>query len=65
MPLNTPSMTFGTMCGPSAQSTPIFIRDTPMTRTIAPVTTAGNKRIRELITGAARMAKIPAPMTEP
>ena len=53
------------MCGPSAQSTPIFLRDTPMTRMIEPVTTAGNKRIRELITGAARMAKIPAPMTEP
>ncbi len=65
MPLKTPSTIFGTICGPSAQSTPTRISDTPMIRMIEPVTTAGNRRIRELMSGAATRAKTPAPMTAP
>jgi hypothetical protein len=65
MPLKTPSTMVGTICGPSAQSTPIRINDTPMTRMIEPVTTAGNRRMSELMSGAATTAKTPALMTAP
>ena len=50
---------------PPAQLIPTRISEIPITRMMVPVTTGGNSGSRRLMKGAARMAKIPAAMTEP
>ena len=60
-----PSTTCTTVSGPSAQPTPMRMRDRPITVMIVPVTTGGKKRSTLPTRGAARKAKRPAAMTEP
>ena len=50
---------------PKIQLMPTRISETPMTRMIVPVTTGGKKRSIRLITGASRIATMPAPMIAP
>jgi len=50
---------------PAAQLMPMRMREMPMTEMMEPVTTGGKSGRSQLMTGAARMPKMPAAMTAP